>query len=685
MLKITIVGAGAYGTRIAGKYKKFKTAQVKAVVSRHKPISESFFGVPFFREAATWKKKFGAPQKTDVFDLCVHNAILIDILEDFIAIGAKNFILPKPIALNKKDLLRIQKIASRHKLKILVASQWHYSGLVSQIGDFVKKNKSKISSVDIVFSRSFEVSRKNVYTTATAFLPHILQILCDVGISPGKSNLKILNWSDSKITLKYCEKIEVNIVSDLVSKEKIETLKIFLIGDKKPALAANFSGVLGAGGFVTYPSVTVRGKKRQVKEDVLEKMIGCSLDYFGSEKEAMRNMLTLEKYLSVAQEEIRIIEQASKLVVVIGGGIFGTLSALEIAKKGYSVMLLEKESRTITGASLVNQCRVHMGYHYPRDEKTARESLEAKKSFEKVFSEAVIKNVENHYIIAKDGSLTTPKDFLAFCKKLKLPYKELWPTNTKLSKEKFALSLRVPEPIFDADVIREILQKKLEITPSVTLVKSANVTAIQRNKNGYDVSYQSENNIQTLSCAAIVNATYSNLNRINKLAGFPLDTYQYELCEVPIAKTPWKNTGWAIMDGPFFGIMPFGFSKNHLLYDVELSVLERMVGELPKFKFDINYYNDEKRRMERFDAYKKKWLPYAPEITECGSVSSMYITRMVLPKKEKTDGRPTMIDEVGPGFWQIFSGKLTTSVPCAAELAILVNKFLKKKYTNLLK
>lgn len=678
MLHITIVGAGTYGARIADKYKKFETANIKAVVSRHKPTSESFFGVPFFREAAAWKKKFGTPDKTDVFDICVHHGILIDILESFVAIGAKNFILPKPIALKKKDLSRIQMLASRHKLKILVASQWHYSSLVSEIGDFVKKNKSKISSIDIVFSRSFETSRKNAYTTTTAFLPHILQILREAGVFENKAHLKILHWSEQKITLKYRGKTEINIESDLTSKEKIETLKVSLVGDTKPALVANFSGVLGKAGFVTYPSVTVRGKEHQVKEDVLEKMIDCSLGYFGVEGGAGKDMLTLGKYLPVAQEEVRIIEQASKLVVVIGAGIFGTLSAIEIAKKGYPVLLLEKESRKITGASLVNQCRVHMGYHYPRDAKTARESLQAKKHFEKVFGKAVIKNVENHYLIAKDGSMTTPKDFLAFCKKLKLPYKELWPTNTKLSKEKFALSLRVPEPIFDADVIREILQKKLEITPSVTLVKSANVMAIQRNKNGYDVSYQSGNNIQTLSCAAIVNATYSNLNRINKLAGFPLDTYQYELCEVPVAKTPWKNTGWAIMDGPFFGIMPFGFSQNHLLYDVELSVLERVVGELPKFKFDIEYYNDDKRRAERFGAYKKKWLPYAPEIAECESVSSMYVTRMVLPKKEKTDGRPTMLDEVGPGFWQVFSGKITTSVPVAAELGVLVDKFLKK-------
>ncbi len=676
MVNITIVGAGAYGERITTKYKKFETAQVKAVISRTKPKSSVFSGVPFFISAIAWKNQFGAPGNKDVFDICVHHYLLISLLEDFIAIGAKNFILPKPIALNKKELLKIQNLVSRHKLKILVASQWHYSSLVGEVVDFVKKNKKEISSVKIVFSRSFEGARKKILTPKTAFLPHILQILIDTRLVSEKTNLVIESSSDKKIKINYQEKIKIDIESDLSAGKKEETLKIFLRGNKKPAHVANFSGVLGPNGFIVFPSMTVNGKKHHIKEDILEKMIESSLAYFETGI-ANSKTLTLDKYLPVAIEENRIAEQSDNLVVVVGGGIFGTLSALEIAKRGYSVMLLEKSSQLITGASLVNQCRVHMGYHYPRDEKTARESLQAKKSFEKVFNKAIVRSVSNHYLIAKDGSLTSSKDFLAFCKKMKLPYKESWPIN--ISKEKIALSLKVPEATFDADVIREILHKKLEITPSITLVRSAKVTGIKSGENGYSVAYKIGDNLEVVHCAAIVNATYSNLNHINKLAGIPLEAYQYELCEVPVARTPWKSTGWAIMDGLFFGIMPFGLSKNYLFYDVELSVLERMVGELPKFKFSVDYYNDEKRKLKRFDGYKKKWRPYVPDIEKCQHVSSMYVTRMVLPKKEKTDSRPTMIKELRSGFWQLFSGKITTSVPQAAELGILVDKFLKSR------
>jgi hypothetical protein len=677
MVNITIVGPGVYGTRIASKYKKFETAELRAVVGRHKPKTKVFLGVPFFGSAATWRKEFGTPGNKDVFDICVHNDTLICVVEDFIKIGAKNFILPKPIALNKSDLLQIRKLISKHKLKVLVASQWHYSGLVKEIGDFVSKNKSKISRVEVVFSRTFESARKNSFTPSTAFLPHILQILINTKLFQDKSILKILNWSDNKINVRYYGKTEVRIESDLTTKEKQETLSIFLVGKKTPSLTANFSGILGRDGFVVYPSITINGKNKQVEEDILEKMVEASLEYF--DKTTKNNkILTISKYLPVATEEVRIIEQASNLVVVVGAGIFGILSALNIAKNGHNVVILEKGSEIITGASLVNQCRVHMGYHYPRDEKTAIDSHEAKILFDKVFGRAIIKNLKNHYLIAKEGSLTNPKDFLSFCKKLNLPYVKAWPVNTKISMEKIALSLMVPEPIFDANVIREILYKKINETSNVSIFKSANVTAIKKTKEGYSVTYELDDAKEIVHCAAVVNATYGNINYINNMAGFSIDNYQYELCEVPIARTPWKNTGWAIMDGPFFGIMPFGFSKNHLLYDVELSVLERVVGKFPKFKHDIAYYDDNKRRLNRFNKLKKKWLPYAPEVEKCRSLSSMYATRIVLPKREKTDSRPTMIKELAPGFWQMFSGKITTSVPQTIELAEIVHNYLNK-------
>ena len=149
MINITVVGAGVQGTRMAEKYSKFSTARVRAVISAHKPKGGPLANVPFFTSAKAWEKAFGRPDVDDVFDLCVHQDILLRVLIECIRIGGKNFILPKPIALTQKELDHIDELITRYKLKIVVASQWHYAALIARLEEFVRKNKKDISSVEM--------------------------------------------------------------------------------------------------------------------------------------------------------------------------------------------------------------------------------------------------------------------------------------------------------------------------------------------------------------------------------------------------------------------------------------------------------------------------------------------------------------------------------------------------------
>lgn len=503
MTNITIIGAGVHGSRMADKYRKFPSVHLKAVICPQRPRSEVFEGVPYFVSAESWKNHFGKPKKDDVFDLCVHNQILVQVLSELVSIGAKNFVLPKPVALKKNDLIILGKIILENKLNVVVASQWSYSALTKELTAFIKANKKNISSVEVVFSRSFTSSRKNSFSALTAFLSHIIQILFDMRLINKKYTPVIEGFTGDGLVYKYSGKIPVHVKTSISEVDNEESVRIFLENKKKPAFIADFSGIIGKNGFIKFPSFLEKGKKTEVREDVLEKMIGETLGYFSGDKE---NVLTFEKYKPVAEEVVRISELANNLVVVIGGGIFGTLSALEIAKKGYSVIMLEKSARLVTGASLVNQCRVHMGYHYPRDEETARDSRHAKNIFEKIFSKAIVKDVQNHYLVSKEGSLTSSRDFKAFCKKLDLPYKELWPEGAEVSKDKIALSLRVPEKIFDANVIRNILEQKITETHGVTLLTGANVVGVEKIVNGYEVRFIYRGEKKTILAAALVNA-----------------------------------------------------------------------------------------------------------------------------------------------------------------------------------
>src|SRR5689334_14838849 len=54
-------------------------------------------------------------------------------------------------------------------------------------------------------------------------------------------------------------------------------------------------------------------------------------------------------------------------VGVLGGGLLGCCVALELAERGHSVDLYERANEFVTGASLHNEGKIHLGYVYGND------------------------------------------------------------------------------------------------------------------------------------------------------------------------------------------------------------------------------------------------------------------------------------------------------------------------------
>jgi L-2-hydroxyglutarate oxidase LhgO len=92
--------------------------------------------------------------------------------------------------------------------------------------------------------------------------------------------------------------------------------------------------------------------------------------------------------------------------LIIGGGIFGVYAAIYFAKSGYSVGLIEKEDDLFRKASIVNQARLHGGYHYPRSIATARMSDDHKDDLLQSIKILSIFPLKNYYAIEKYGSFT---------------------------------------------------------------------------------------------------------------------------------------------------------------------------------------------------------------------------------------------------------------------------------------
>lgn len=103
-------------------------------------------------------------------------------------------------------------------------------------------------------------------------------------------------------------------------------------------------------------------------------------------------------------------------VAVIGGGIFGAAAGIALGDR-FEVTLFERRGSLLGEATYANQYRHHHGYHYPRSADTVEQCLVARKDFEDVFGEAIVRDFPAYYAVAREGSRTTPEDFLAFCER----------------------------------------------------------------------------------------------------------------------------------------------------------------------------------------------------------------------------------------------------------------------------
>ena len=108
-------------------------------------------------------------------------------------------------------------------------------------------------------------------------------------------------------------------------------------------------------------------------------------------------------------------------ILVIGGGVFGSLTAIELSKKGFSVKLLEKNSSLMMGASLNNQNRLHLGYHYPRDLETAKQCQRGFEAFKARYPSCILGGFPNVYLISNENSNVTFEEYISFCRKANLP------------------------------------------------------------------------------------------------------------------------------------------------------------------------------------------------------------------------------------------------------------------------
>jgi glycine/D-amino acid oxidase-like deaminating enzyme len=358
--------------------------------------------------------------------------------------------------------------------------------------------------------------------------------------------------------------------------------------------------------------------------------------------------------------------------VVVGGGFFGCKLALYLQQHLARVLILERDSDLLQGASYNNQARVHNGYHYPRSVLTASRSHLNFPRFIQEYRDCIDRSFAKYYAIGKVFSKVNASQFQLFCRRLELPIKPAATSvknlfNPNLIEDVFWTE----EYAFDAQKLKHKIWQELQVA-KVRVKLDVTVKKVCQNDRGKTAVYftdrQQDYQVKT---RYIFNCTYSNINQILKASNLPIVPLKYERAEMALVDVPdsLKATGITIMCGPFFSLMPFPARQLHTLSHV---------------RYTPHYYWQETNELtlEEHDRYSRSpksthypfmirdAVRYLPCLQDCHYVDSLWAVKTILPQSEIDDSRPILFQKNAQlqHFYSVLGGKIDNIYDIPDEL-----------------
>ena len=346
-------------------------------------------------------------------------------------------------------------------------------------------------------------------------------------------------------------------------------------------------------------------------------------------------------------------------VAVIGAGIFGVLTALRLSFAGHAVTIFERESDIMLGASLNNQNRLHLGYHYPRDSETAQQCILGFEKFKQEFSDCLLTNFSNAYFIAQENSLTSPEAFLKFCVDNNLPCEPIDLPTFEPRVANVALGICTHETVFDSSLVRaKLWQRIAESDISVRL--ACEIWHINRTATDFRLFTRSG----SFPFDAVVNCCYADINRFSSELGYTPPLRQFQYTTLAIISLPWElPTGIIVLDGKFTSILPFGRTGNYILSHVEHTVIARETAPRmqPEWRAGTPFQRlDKERWFENIIADSGEFIP---DLTSAKLQGFLHGPRMLLASAYN-DARPSIVEQPMPGenYVTVFSGKIDHAI-----------------------
>jgi FAD dependent oxidoreductase len=368
--------------------------------------------------------------------------------------------------------------------------------------------------------------------------------------------------------------------------------------------------------------------------------------------------------------------------IIIGGGIFGCYAAHYLAEKGAKVALIEKEDRLFQKASIVNQARLHSGYHYPRSVATAAMSDAHKERFTVEHRQFVNASFEKFYAIDRFGSFTDPQQFERFCSFLKIRCEKV-ERHPLFNFSRIEALYRTAEHSFDPLLLGDYYRGKVESHKSIQVFSNTQIKKAAKSGKNWEMmafdapagAFQQGQQGKAFSAPVVINATYAATNAINALFGLEPLALTHEISEITFVRSAlFAEKGLTVMDGPFGSIMPYGLSGLLSLSSVAYTHHKISFDDTPHF--DCQTDSDPSCRPEapgictecprRPASNAQKMLSqmaqYFTDEVQFQYLHSYFTIKSKLKASHIDDGRPTEISMLSetPRFFCLFAGKINS-------------------------
>ena len=353
-------------------------------------------------------------------------------------------------------------------------------------------------------------------------------------------------------------------------------------------------------------------------------------------------------------------------IAIVGAGIFGCEIALSLNRAGHAVHLFESNSNILSGASKVNQARIHTGMHYPRDFRTAQNSFEAHDDFIRRYPSPITYSLDQFYAVASEGSKTTPDSFIKHADNLGIKFEECDPSRFF----RFGMVdclIKVPESTLDYRQLRNYYLTEFGNAKNFRLRKNTKVEKVLSRPSG--IFLLSGNEEERFDYVVV--ATYSSLFALLKehIDEISDDLYfEYQACEVALGLIPSLiNTGVTVMDGNYWSTMPFGGSGLHSLTNVPRT------PHLSLSSYDSELVSRTANLTSEHRAFIIDFEKYMKDEFKFEYVRSLFTVKTLAQNSQKHAARPTEIFRALDGrVLGVFSGKIASALEAAEKIRVLL-------------